>query len=215
MTTVLLVDDHTLMREGLRTLLGRNDDLHIVGDAENGRIALDMVKELSPQIVLMDVGMPELNGVEATIQIMAAAPETRVIGLSVHADRHYVIQMLRAGAAAYVLKNAGIAILDEAIRAVLDGQQYLCPNIAKTVIDEAVSGSSPTKPSAWSVLSAREREVLQLLAEGNTSKQIGASLFLSVKTIETHRRELMRKLDLHTVAELTKYALREGLTTLH
>jgi DNA-binding NarL/FixJ family response regulator len=214
-TTVVLVDDHQMMREGLRAVLEKAPRLQIVGEAADGRVAVAMVAELRPDIVIMDVGLPGLNGIDATRRIVSGARGTRVVALSMHSDKRYVLEMLRAGASAYLLKNSASDELIAAIDAVLKGQRFLSPAIASTVVDEALQESpTATTGTAFSAISDREREVLQILAEGRTSKEIAAELHVSVKTVETHRREIMRKLDLHSVAELTKYAVREGLTSL-
>ena len=213
-TRVLLVDDHRIMREGLRALLQGQRNLDVIGEADDGRTALDMAAEMRPDLVVMDVGLPDLNGIEATRQLVASQPEVRVIALSMHSDKRYVLQMLRAGAKAYLLKNTASEELLRAVKAVMAGESFLSPGIAGMVIEEMKDDAAPSRASAYSLLSGREREVLQLLAEGKTSRGIAEDLHLATRTIETHRREIMRKLDLHSVAELTKYAIREGLTTL-
>lgn len=208
----LIVDDHRMMREGLRAIFEQEPTIVVVGQAENGRAALDQVGELRPDVVVMDVGMPEMNGMEATRQIHAQHPGVRVIALSTHSDKRYVLGMLDAGASGYVLKVGAFDELQQAIHAVVGGQTYLSPAIAGTVVESL--GQKGPKTSASRDLGAREREVLQLLSEGNTSAQIAARLHISVRTVEAHRRNIMRKLDRHSVAELTKYAVREGLTSL-
>jgi DNA-binding NarL/FixJ family response regulator len=213
MTKIVLVDDHQMMRDGLRLLLEKEPGLRIIGDADNGRAAIQMAKELSPNIVVMDVGLPGLNGIEATRQITAASPKTCVIALSMHSDKRYVIQMFRAGAKAYLLKNCASDELVKAIRAVQANQPFISQGIAQTLV-EFVMRDNPATGTAYTDLTAREREVLQLLGEGMTSKEIAGELSISIKTVETYRRDIMAKLDLHSVAELTKYAIREGLITL-
>lgn len=213
MTKIVLVDDHQMMRDGLRLLLEKEPGLRIVGDADNGRAAIQMAKDLSPDIIVMDVGLPGLNGIEATRQITAASPKTCVIALSMHSDKRYVIQMLRAGAKAYLLKNCASDELVKAIRAVQANQPFVSQGIAQTLV-EFVMRDNPATGTAYTDLTPREREVLQLLGEGMTSKEIAGELSISIKTVETYRRDIMSKLDLHSVAELTKYAIREGLITL-
>jgi DNA-binding NarL/FixJ family response regulator len=213
-TAILLVDDHQVMREGLRVLLEKQPNLKVVAEAEDGRAAVEMVKRHTPHVVVMDVGMPDLNGIEATRQVVALESPPRVIALSVHADRRYVVEMFKAGASGYLLKNCATDELVRAIDAVMAGQSFLSPGITNVVVDEALHRGVESRRTAYTVLTRREREVLQLLAEGGTSKQIAAELNLAVRTIETHRREIMRKLDMHSVAALTKYAIREGLTSL-
>jgi DNA-binding NarL/FixJ family response regulator len=210
---VLLADDHRIVRDGLHALLEAEEDLEIVGEAEEGRTAVLLAAQTKPDVVIMDIGMPDLNGMEATRRIMEAVPEVKVIALSMHSDRRFIEGMFKAGAAGYLLKDAAYEELVRAVRTVVSGRPYLCPSIAATVIDGYVHPAGG-RDSARSVLTPREREVLQLLAEGNSTKQIALSLDVSVKTVETYRSRLMEKLDLRSVAELTKYAVREGLTFL-
>ncbi len=212
---VLIADDHKIMLAGLRSLLEKQSDLEVIAEAENGRKAVKMAQETKPDIVVMDVSMPDLNGIEATTQIIESVPDTRVIALSMHSDKRFVMGMLRAGAAGYLLKDCASQELANAIHQVAGGKKYLSPEITGVVIDDFLLGASPGEAlTVSSQLSAREREVLQLIAEGWSTKQIAAHLYVSVKTIETHRRQIMKKLDLHTIADLTKYAIREGLTSI-
>jgi RNA polymerase sigma factor (sigma-70 family) len=212
---ILLADDHQVMRQGLRNLLEKETDFTVVAEAENGREAVRMARELNPHVVLMDVSMPDLNGVEATRQITAEAPQVRVVALSMHLDKRFVSGMMKAGARGYVLKNCAFEEIARAVRDVADNRSYLCSRVADVVRDDYVRKmTQEEEPSAFSVLSSREREVLQLVAEGLSTKEIASRLGLSAKTIETHRSQVMKKLDLHTVADLTKYAIREGLTSL-
>lgn len=211
---VLLVDDHTMLREGLRAVLAGERDVEVVGEAATGREALEKVRELAPDVVLMDVTMHDLNGVEATRQIRRESPRTRVVALSTHGDKRYVLGMLDAGAVGYVLKVSAYDELRRAIRTAVAGKVYLSPEIADVVVAARRARGEFQEPSGLDVLGAREREVLQLLAEGHTSGEIAQRLGVSTSTVETHRRNIMRKLDLHSVAELTKFAIREGLTPL-
>ena len=211
---VVLVDDHRMFREALRPLLAQTPGFEIAGEAGDGQQAIELCAQLAPDVVIMDVSMPGLNGIEATRRILAERPQTRVVVLSMHADRRFVAETLRAGAAAYVLKDAGFAELVRALQAVAEGRTYLSEPVRQLVVQEYVAGLQREDRSAFSLLSAREREVLQLVAEGVSTKEIGDRLSVSVKTVETHRRQIMEKLDLHSVAELTKYAIREGLTPL-
>jgi len=213
-TTVLLAEDHEMVRDGLRALLEREDDMDVVGEAENGREAVRLARDLSPEIIVMDVSMPDLNGIEATRQVCRRCPGTRVLALSVHADRRFVTEMLRAGAAGYVLKDCAFEELVRGIRAVAQGHMYLSPRVADAVVEGHVRAPAAEAQPTGSVLTAREREVLQLLTEGHGTKQIARRLHVSTKTIDTHRQHIMDKLDVHNVADLTKYAVREGLTTL-
>lgn len=211
---VLLVDDHKMMREGLRSLLANEPDIEVVGEASDGRSALDLVRSLSPDVVVMDVGMPELNGVEAARRIRAEHPGVKVIALSTHTDKRYVHHMLEAGACGYVLKIAAHEELLRAVRAASLGKTYLSPEVAGFVVDRSTHPHAGSEVSAFSSLGAREREVLQLVAEGKTSSETAKQMHISVKTVETHRRNIVQKLGLHGTAELTKYAVREGLTSL-
>lgn len=211
-TKILLVDDHKMMRDGLRKILDDDESMTVVGEACDGREALKLATETRPDVVVMDVGMPDMNGIEATRSIMRELPRAKVVALSTYSDKRYVLNMLAAGASGYVLKSAAYHELLSAVRAALGGGQYLSPEIAGIVVEECFA---PEKGAgAFKKLAPREREVLQLLAEGLTSREIGQRLSISIKTVETHRRHIMQKLELHSVAELTKYAVREGLTAL-
>jgi len=211
---VLLVDDHRMMREGLRALLEGVPDIEIVGEAADGRTALDLVRTLRPDVVVMDVGMPDMNGVEATRRVRAESEGTKVIALSTHTDKSYVHHMLEAGACGYVLKISAHDELMRAVRAASIGQTYLSPEVAGVVVERSTHAHAGGEVSAYSTLGAREREVLQLVAEGKTSAETAKEMHISIKTVETHRRNIVLKLGLHGTAELTKYAIREGLTSL-
>ncbi len=209
---VLLVDDHKIVREGLRALLEAESDLEVVGEAGDGREAIDLVSERRPEVVVMDISMPGMDGVEATRRIRAGDPEVKVVALSVHAEKQFVAGMLRAGASGYLLKTEAARDLVQAIRTVLAGGQYVSPqlvdpnveNYMQQLIDE---GEPP-------VLTPREREVLRLIAEGKTNRQIADELYVSEKTVGNHRQHIMDKLDLHNTADLTRYAIREGISFL-
>ena len=211
---VLLVDDHAIIREGLRSLLEKEPKMEVVADTDDGRKARELVRELSPDVVIMDITMPGLNGIEATRQITAEYPGVKVIALSIHSKRRYVADMLSAGAAGYILKECLFDELVQAIQAVAAGGQYLSPRITDVVVSDYVKRLSAASDSPVAALTSREREVLQLVAEGKPTKQIALELHVSTKTIEANRRQIMEKLNRHSVAELTKYAIREGLTTL-
>jgi DNA-binding NarL/FixJ family response regulator len=211
---VLLVDDHVLIREGLRSLLEKQPDVQVVGEAEDGRRALELVAELSPDIVIMDVTMPRLGGIEATRQVTTEFPSVKVIALSIHSKRRFIADMLSAGAVGYILKECLFDELVQAIQTVAAGGRYLSPRITDLVVDDYVKRLSGGAESPLESLSGREREVLQLVAEGKSTKQIAVELHVSAKTIEANRRQIMEKLDMHSVAELTKYAIREGITAL-
>jgi two-component system, NarL family, response regulator LiaR len=214
---VVLVDDHAIVREGVRQLLQQVPELEIVAETNNGRQAVEETKRLCPDLVVMDINMAELNGMDATRQIKNANDGVKVIGLSAYADKRYVMGMLDAGASAYVHKSGGGGDLIQAVDAVMRGRTYLSPEVAGVVVDNCRDKSpdrgAPRNGSAFTVLGNREREVLQLVAEGRTSKEIAQRLDISVRTVDVHRRNIMTKLDLHNAAELTRYAIREGLTS--
>lgn len=207
---MLLAEDHALVRSGLHALLMRMPDVEVVGEAADGRQAVAMAEQLRPDLILMDIAMPLLNGIEATRRVTAQLPRIRVIMLSAHSTEDYVAQALTAGAAGYVLKGAGTAELELGIRAVAAGHSYLTPAVSRQVIDEYVSRVS-TRPQG--VLTPRQREVLQLIAEGKTSKDVANTLGISLKTVETHRSQLMRRLGLHDVPALVRYAVRQGMVS--
>lgn len=212
---IVLADDHKLMREGLRQLIEQEMGMDVIAEAETGQQALKMAVKHEPDVIVMDIGMPDLNGIEATRQILRDSPRTAVLALSMHSDRRYVTEMLRAGAKGYMVKDSAHAELIHAISTVGRGQTYLSPAVAGAVVESHVRHDTPEdETSAFTILTAREREMLQLLAEGCTTKEIADKVCRSVKTVETHRRNIMEKLDIHSVAELTKYALRQGLTEL-
>ena len=209
-TRVLLVDDHTMFREGIRALLGGYDDIEVIGEASDGREAIDKVVALCPDVVLMDIAMPGLGGLEATLEISTLKPESRVLILSQYDNREYVLPILKAGAKGYVLKHAAATDLVAAIRAVHAGGSFLYPTVAKTVLDSYLAqGHLPADP--YDTLSNRERQVLRLVAEGRTNREIAQLLILSVKTVMGHRANLMEKLGIHNRTELVKYAIRHGL----
>jgi len=211
---ILLADDHTIMQAGLRSLLDKEPGLEIVAEAQDGRTAVRFAKELTPDLVIMDISMRGLNGIDATRQIMAETKGIKVIALSMHRDEQFVAGMLSAGASGYLLKDCAAEELSYAVKAVMSNQTYLSPGVAAIVTKEYVRTLSENEITNSAALTNREREVLQLLAEGTSSKAIAAALHLSVRTVETHRRQIMDKLDIHTVAELTKYAIRQGITSL-
>ncbi len=211
---VLLVDDHAIIREGLRSLLEKQPEMEVIADTDDGRKAIELVRELLPNIIIMDITMPGLNGIEATRQVIAEFPDVKVIALSIHSKRRFVADMLSAGATGYILKECMFDELVQAIKAVASGGRYLSPRITDVVVSDYVKRLSATTEAPFEALETREREVLQLVAEGKSTKQIALDLHVSTNTIEANRRQIMEKLNIHSVAELTKYAVREGLTTL-
>ena len=208
---ILLVDDHAMMRHGLRAVLEKEFDVRQVDEASNGREAVEVARRTHPNVIVMDIGMRGLNGIDATREILSENRGAKVIALSMNSDRRYVLAMFAAGAVGYLLKDAASSELILAIRTVLKNQTYVSPDVAADV----VAGAHVPQPGAPpKSLSLREREVLQLLAEGKTSKEIAAELHIALPTVETHRRQIMTKLGLRSIAELTKYSIREGLTAL-
>jgi DNA-binding NarL/FixJ family response regulator len=210
---ILIADDHELLRKGLRSLL-ENRGFEVTGEAEDGRSAVRLAKQLRPDAVIVDVSMPGLNGIEATRQIHQDTPAVKVVVLSMRADSQAVLAALAAGASAYLLKEAAVEEVVNALCVALRGQTYLSPAIAHVVVQNSVEHWSANAGYMRHGISGREREILQLVAEGRSSKEMAASLFVSVKTIETHRKQIMNKLNLHSIAELTKYAIREGVTSI-
>jgi DNA-binding NarL/FixJ family response regulator len=212
---VLLADDHRMLREGIRALLERQEDIQVVGEAADGREAVRLTTQLCPDVVVMDVSMPMLNGIEATRQIRRDCPDVRVLILTVHESEEYVAQLLVAGASGYIIKRAAGEELVSAIRAVHQGEAFLYPSIARVVIEDYVRRlQAGTGLSAQEVLTDREREVLQLIAEGYTNREIADLLHLSIKTVQNHRSKIMNKLDLHDRGELIKYAIQQGIIHL-
>lgn len=214
--SILLADDHKIIREGLRALIRQQKNMAVVAEAEDGREAVNLAREHGPDVVIMDVAMPGLNGMEATRQILSDVPDTRIIALSMHSDRRFVAEMLKAGARGYLLKDSAFEEMVMAVKEVMAGKTYLSPTVAGMVVDDYVRRISVPAGTDTSIprLTPREREVLQMIAEGKSTKEVAAELTISVKTVETFRRQIMNKLDIHNIAELTKFALREGLTSL-
>jgi len=210
---VLLAEDHCLVRAGIRSLLQQMPEVEVVGEADNGRDALRLIESLHPAVVLMDVAMPQMNGLEATRRIAADFPDVRVLILSMHANPEYVIQALRAGAKGYLIKGSSVEELQVAVRALIRGEMFLSPAISAPVITDYLNYiGGDDYPNDR--LTRRQREVLQLIGEGKTTKEIAALLDLGVKTVETHRAKLMESLDIHDVAGLIRYAIRSGLLVL-
>ncbi len=211
---IVIADDHSILREGLKALIAKETELEIVAEADTGMDALKKAHEFSPDVVIMDVAMPELNGIEATRQMVTDIPEIKVIALSMHSDRRFVIEMLRAGAHGFVLKHAAFEELIKAIHSVVSGNSFLSSSIVNVVVRDYVKKLGGTDSPAYNQLTIRERQVLQMLAEGRRTKEIAFSLNVSIKTVESHRLNIKDKLGIDSLAELTKFAIREGLTTL-
>ncbi|RJQ42497.1 MAG: DNA-binding response regulator [Nitrospiraceae bacterium] len=213
-TSILIADDHKIVRDGLRTMLSKYPEIEVVGEAEDGRTTVRLVNQLSPDIVIMDIAMPDLNGIEATRQIIAEKPGVKVIALSMHSDKRYISAMFKAGASGFLQKHCAFQEMMTAIQTIKEDKTYLSPAISGTVVEDFIRHPEKAESSVFSVLSSREREVLQLLSEGQNTKEIAAVLNVSIKTVEAHRVKIMSKLGIHSMAELTKYAVREGLTSL-
>lgn len=211
---IVLCDDHQIIREGLRSLLEKQPDMSVVGEGTNGHDAIRLAHEKRPDVLVLDVAMPELNGMSATRRLSEDLPNLRILGLSMHSDRHFVTGMLSAGAAGYMLKDSAFAELTTAIRTIVAGGLYVSPRIAGNVLQEFCRRSRPARRVTKVELTEREQEILQLIAEGRSTKEIAGKLNVSIKTVETHRQHIMQKVDVHNVASLTKYAIREGLTGL-
>lgn len=212
---LLIADDHEMVRDGLKALIEKEATLEVVGEAGTGPDTVALAGKLAPNLVVMDLAMPGLNGIEATRRILQEHPHTKIIGLSAHPDQNLVSEMLKAGASAYVLKHTAYEELLRAIQEVMQGRTYLSPEVTRGVVDTFVRARPQAgKNPAFAVLTDREREVLQALSEGATTKDMAEQLGVSIKTIETHRRNIMQKLGIHSIAELTKYAIREGITSV-
>jgi len=211
---ILIADDHQIVRNGLHSLLQKEPDLEVVAEAGSGSKTVQLAQKLKPDVVIMDITMPDLNGIDATRQILGELPQVKVVALSIHSDRRFVAEMLKAGASGYLLKDCAFEELAYTIRTVVANRTYLSPGIANVVVKDYVQHLAKSDLTAAAMLSAREREILQLLAEGRSTKQIAVHLCISVKTVETHRRQIMTKLGVRSIAALTKYAIREGLTSL-
>ncbi|MCB1905172.1 MAG: response regulator transcription factor [Gammaproteobacteria bacterium] len=210
---ILVVDDHKIVREGLRSLIEDDGSHEVVGEASNGREALKLARQLNPDLVIMDVAMNEMNGIDATRQLTRTMPEVKVLVLSMHSDSRYVKQMLEAGAMGYLVKENAFEEIAAALCSVLAGRLYVSPQASGSILQDIALGQLQ-EGEEGSPLTAREKETLQMIAEGHSTAEIAERLFVSVKTVETHRKKIMDKLDLRSVAELTKYAIREGITSV-
>ncbi|MDO8301675.1 MAG: response regulator transcription factor [Sedimentisphaerales bacterium] len=214
--TVMLVDDHRIVRDGLRALIGKVEGMSVCGEAENGREAIELSRQLHADVILMDVTVPDINGIEATGRIMKELPETKIIALSTHSDPHVAIEMFKAGARGYVPKHCGFEEVVRAIREVMEGKVYLSPQIAGAVISDYMQHVQhvPVTTTAFETLAPRQREVLQMIAEGNSTKKIAGTLHISIKTVDWHKHDIKHKLHIDTLAGLVKYAIRENLTSV-
>jgi DNA-binding NarL/FixJ family response regulator len=209
---IVLADDHVIIRSGLRLLLEQQPDFKVVGEAGDGREAVELISRHKPEVAILDIGMPELNGIEATRQITAAESRTQVVILSMHSDEGYVLRALKAGARAYILKNSAEADLIRAVRAVADGKSFFSPVISKMLLEDYVRQIRDKQvEDSYDLLTPREREILQLIAEGKTNKDVANILHLSVHTVDAHRGNILQKLNLHGVPELILYAVRKGI----
>ena len=212
---VILAEDHTIVRQGLRSLLEQSDDIEVIAEAEDGREAVNKTEQLKPDIVLMDISMPILNGIEATRQIKKKFPDIKVLILTMHTTEEYISQILHAGASGYLVKKSAHHELLSAIKAIQKGNSYLSPLVSKKVVDQYLQKTQDDiKQDRYEKLTTREREVLQLIAEGKANKEIAERLYLSVKTVETHKAHLMEKLNLHTTTDLIKYAIQKGIINI-
>ncbi|MEE8591456.1 MAG: response regulator transcription factor [Spirochaetia bacterium] len=211
---ILLADDHRIMREGLKALLEKHSSMEVIAEAENGIQTLEIARREKPDVIIMDIAMPDINGIEATRQLKSEMTDIKIVALSMHSDRRFVTEILKAGASAYVLKQSAFEDLEKAIKTVMMNRTFLSADILETVVGDYVSQLSKSEYEAYRQLSNRERQVLQLIAEGNSTKEIAYKLHVSVKTIESHRQNIMAKLSIHNLAGLTKFAVREGLTSL-
>jgi two-component system response regulator NreC len=212
---VLLAEDHTIVRQGIAALLGAESDMEVVGEACNGLEAIELAKKLSPEVILMDIGMRQLNGLEATREIKKLFPSMKILVLTMHENEEWIFQILKAGASGYLIKDSAMTDLTSALRAVYQGDSYLSPSISKMVIEEYIrKAESGEKKGVEDLLSGREREILQLIAEGNSVPQISSLLCISKKTVEAHKTHIMEKLNIHDKVGLIKYAIRNGLTKL-
>ena len=211
---IILADDHNVLREGLKSLLTQQEDFEVIGEADNGQEAVRLTKKLEPDIVVLDIGMPNMNGIQATEHIVAEVPDAKVLALSMQSNHQFVVKMLQAGASGYMLKDCAYEELISAVRDIIAGKFYLSKDVTGVVINNYINMVQAVDAASLPTLTLRERETLQLIAEGKSTADTAKLLNVSTKTIETHRKNIMDKLDIHNIAELTKYAVREGLTSI-
>lgn len=212
-TRIIIADDHRLFRDGLRNLLEKQGNFKVVGEASNGQSLIQMAQSLTPDVIIMDIAMPELNGIEATRKLQLGDLNIKIIILSMHSDRRYVSEAFKAGAMAYLLKDCAFEELLDSIESAMRDSKFLSSRISNIVINDYIN-IKKSESFAFTILTPREREVLQLIAEGRSTKQIASQLHVSTKTIETHRKQMMNKLDIHSLPELTKFAIQEGITSI-
>jgi DNA-binding NarL/FixJ family response regulator len=215
MISIILVDDHVIVRDGLRNLLKEESDIEVIGEADTGRDAVKISIEKNPDIVVMDIAMRDMNGIEATRQIKKENPNIKIIALSMHSERQIVVGIFRAGASGYLLKDSTSAEFVEAIRTIYLGRKYISHKISDIVLQEISNTKKDSEDIGLEILTNRESEILQLMSEGNSTKRIAKVLFISPKTVESHRANIMEKLNIHNLPQLTKYAIRAGLTSLN
>ena len=212
---ILIADDHRMFRQGLKSLIEKESNYTVIAEASNGKQAVELCRSHSPRLVLMDISMPELTGIEATKQILQELPDTKIVALSMHADQRFVVEALKAGAAGYLLKDSAVEELLRAMAVILKGHTYLSPSITDLLVKDYIRQlDTPQAASSYTRLTTRELQVLRQVADGRSTKEIAHALDVSVKTVETYRQQIMEKLQLHSVAELTKYAIRQGLTSV-
>jgi DNA-binding NarL/FixJ family response regulator len=213
--TVLVAEDHTIVRKGICSLIDGKADIQVVGEAEDGREAIEKAEALTPDVVLMDITMPHLNGLEATRQIKKRCPQVKILALTMYTNEEYILQIIQAGASGYVIKQAAPAEMISAIHAVYRGDTFLSPSVSKVIIDEYMKHRASSTSARYDELTDREREVLQLLAEGHSNRSIAEELNISIKTVGVHRTSIMKKLKCQSVSDLVKYALRKGIISLN
>ncbi len=211
---IILADDHKVLREGLKSLLDQQEDIQVIGEADDGQAVVRLTRKLEPDIVVLDIGMPNMNGIQATQHIVAEVPDTKVLALSMHSDHQFVVKMLQAGASGYMLKDCAYEELISAVRDINAGKFYLSKDVTGVVVNNYINMIQAVDAVSHPTLTSRERETLQLIAEGKSTAETANLLNVSTKTIETHRKNIMDKLDIHNIAELTKYAVREGITSI-
>lgn len=211
---IVVAEDHTITRQGILSMLNQRSDMEVVGQAENGRQAVQIAAKLNPDVMIMDVMLPEMNGIEATRKITSANGKTKVIALSMHSDKRLVRRMLHSGASGYILKDCALNELVRGIQSVAQGLAYLSPKITDVLVNDLTNSQDNEDSTLYSDLTNRERETLQLIVEGRSTKKIAHQMYISIKTVESHRRQIMQKLNIDNIAQLTKYAISEGLTSL-